>query len=108
MTTVQASCFSKKGINSVRLSLRRIRAFPVSSTAWTWKTDLAVSRPIMVMDTADGSFLTGFTTPLWHTDALGPSTPSGGAGQDHSAGGRGIGVEETANELAIWRKTAST
>jgi hypothetical protein len=35
--------------------LRRIKAFPVSSTAWIWKTDLAVSRPIMVMDTADGS-----------------------------------------------------
>ena len=49
MTTVQASCFSKNGISSLLRSLRLISAFPTSFTAWTWKTDLAVSRPIMVM-----------------------------------------------------------
>ena len=56
MTTVQASCFCKKGISSVRLSFTSDQDFPAPSTAWTWKADLAVSRPIMVMDTSDGSY----------------------------------------------------
>ena len=30
-------------------------SFPVSFTPWIWKTNLAVSRPIMVMLTVDGS-----------------------------------------------------
>ena len=56
MTTVQASCFSKNMISSLLRSLRLTAVVPASSTAWTWKTDFAVSRPIMAMLIAGGSF----------------------------------------------------
>ena len=56
------SCFLKNGIRSFLESLRLITAFPASFTAWTWKTDLAVSRPIMVMLIAGGSFVQVLTT----------------------------------------------
>ena len=57
------SCFLKNGIRSFLESLRLISVFPVSSTAWIWKTDLAVSRPIMVMLMAGDSFVAGSDNP---------------------------------------------
>src|SRR5689334_17193658 len=48
ITTVQRSCFSKKAIRSLRRTLRLSSAFPASLTPWIWKTDLEVSRPIML------------------------------------------------------------
>src|SRR3954453_10316316 len=56
MTTVQASCCSKNMISSLLRSLRLTAVVPASSTAWTWNTDFAVSRPIMAMLIAGGSF----------------------------------------------------
>jgi hypothetical protein len=49
ITTVHVSCFSKNGISSLLRNFRLIHVFPTSFTPWIWKTDLAVSRPIMVM-----------------------------------------------------------
>src|SRR3954447_3143294 len=71
-------CFSKNAINSLRRNLRLISTFPISFTPWIWKTDLAVSRPIMVTLIAGGSLVAQvLTTALWHIDAVGgPSTPS--------------------------------
>src|SRR4051794_40229680 len=85
------SCFSKNGISSLLRSLRLISAFPASSTPWIWKTDLAVSRPIMVMLIADGSFVAGADNPHPGTSMpLGPSTPSVGLRfpADHEKAGR--------------------
>src|ERR1700688_4674530 len=66
MAMMHASCFSKNGISSLLRSLRLISTFPVSFTPWTWKTDLAVSRPIMVMLMAGGSLFSGsFKPPFW-------------------------------------------
>src|SRR4051812_25441936 len=59
MTTVQAACFSKNMIRSLLRSLRLTSVAPASSTAWTWNTDFAVSRPIMAMLIAGGSFSAG-------------------------------------------------
>jgi DDE family transposase len=71
MTSAQASCSSKNGISSPRRSLRLIAVFPAPSTAWTWKTGLAVSRPIMVMLMAGGSSSAGPDDPCSGT--LAPS-----------------------------------
>src|ERR671917_1103247 len=49
MTTVQRGCRSKKAISSLRCSLRLSWTVPPASTPWSWNTDLAISRPIMVM-----------------------------------------------------------
>src|ERR671917_825294 len=49
MTTVQRGCRSKKAISSPRCSLRLSWTVPPASTPWSWNTDLAISRPIMVM-----------------------------------------------------------
>src|ERR671916_101602 len=49
MTTVQRGCRSKKAISSPRCSLRLSWTVPTASTPWSWNTDLAISRPIMVM-----------------------------------------------------------
>src|SRR4051794_38904016 len=77
MTTVQRSCFSKNAINSLRRTLRLSSTFPVSFTPWIWKTDLAVSRPIMLRLMAGGSLLAGSDNPQCGTSMpLGPSTPS--------------------------------
>src|SRR3954453_21002405 len=73
MTTVQASCCSKNMISSLLRSLRLTSVFPASSTAWTWKTDFAVSRPIMAMLIAGGSFSADS-----HDPQSGTATPSGG------------------------------
>src|SRR6187401_2226858 len=54
---MHASCFSKNAIRSLLRILRRITAFPAASTPWTWNTDFAVSRPIMLMLIAGGLFL---------------------------------------------------
>src|SRR6202166_1907944 len=79
MAMMHASCFSKNGISSLLRSLRLISTFPASFTPCTWKTDLAVSRPIMVMLIAGGSFSTGSHDPYCGTlMPLGPSTPSVG------------------------------
>src|SRR4051794_30168641 len=59
MTTVQAACFSKNMIRSLLRSLRLTSVAPASSTAWTWNTDFAVSRPIMAMLIAGDSFSAG-------------------------------------------------
>src|SRR3954471_11918711 len=57
--------------------LRPSSTFPVSFTPWIWKTDLAVSRPIMLMLIAGGSFVAGSDNPHFGTlMPLGPSTPS--------------------------------
>ena len=40
---------------AVLRNFRLISAFPASFTPWIWKTDLAVSRPIMVMLIVGGS-----------------------------------------------------
>ena len=76
---MQLSCFSKNAINSLRRNLRLISTFPVSFTPWIWNTDLAVSRPIMVMLMAGGSLVAGSDNPHFGTSMpLGPSTPSVG------------------------------
>jgi hypothetical protein len=49
MTTVQASRFSKKLISSLLRSFRRGAISPEWFTAWIWKKNFAVSRPIMLM-----------------------------------------------------------
>src|ERR671917_893321 len=49
MTTVQRGCRSKKAISSPRCSLRLSWTVPPASAPWSWNTDLAISRPIMVM-----------------------------------------------------------
>src|SRR5260370_600342 len=67
ITTVQASCLSKNGIRSLLCSLRFISTFPASSTAWTWKTVLAVSKPIMQMLVAGGSLSVGSHDPHFGT-----------------------------------------
>ncbi len=67
MTTVQASCLSKNAISSLLRSLRLISTFPASFTAWTWKNDLAVSRPIMVMLIVGGSLSAGSHDPHFGT-----------------------------------------
>src|SRR3954447_2803676 len=72
MTTVQHPNFLKNGISSFRCSLRLITGCPVSSTAWIWKVDLAVSRLIMVMLIVDGSPVCGS-----HAPHHGTSTPEG-------------------------------
>ena len=68
ITTVQASCFLRK-MGSARpfATLRLISVLPPLSTAWTWKTDLAVSRPIMLMLIAGGSLLQVVTTLYYGT-----------------------------------------
>ena len=60
---MQRSCCSKNGITSSRRSLRFSCGFPAASTPWTWKTDLAVSSPIMVILMADGSLSAGSDDP---------------------------------------------
>src|SRR5215218_9079329 len=59
MTTVQRGCPPKNGISSPRRSLRFSCTLPAASTAWSWKTDLAMSRPIMVVLIAGGSLAAG-------------------------------------------------
>src|SRR5689334_25260965 len=77
ITTVQRGCFSKKAISSLRRTLRLSSAFPASLTAWIWKTDLEVSRPIVVMLMVGGSDATGSDNPQYGTSMpLGPSTPA--------------------------------
>src|SRR3954452_14267621 len=72
---MQRSCCSKNGITSSRRSLRFSCGLPAASTPWTWKMDLAVSSPIMVMLIVDGS-LCWFKRPaLWHIDAVGSRPP---------------------------------
>src|SRR4051812_27801661 len=74
---MQRSCFSKNAINSLRRTLRLSSTFPASFTPWIWKTDLAVSRPIMLMLMVGGSPVAGFNDPQCGTSMpLGPSTPS--------------------------------
>src|SRR5215213_5488657 len=72
MTTVQGGCCSKNGISSPRRSLRLSCTLPVASMPWSWKTDLAVSRPIMVTLIAGGSLAAGT-----HDPHLGTSMPLG-------------------------------
>jgi len=56
-------------------SARRVRSVLWRTPHW-WKTDLAVSRPIMVMLIAGGSLSTGSHDPYSGTQMpLGPSTP---------------------------------
>src|SRR5689334_24898021 len=73
ITTVQRSCFSKKAIRSLRRTLRLSSAFPASLTPWIWKTDLEVSRPIMLMLILGGSLVAGSNDPQ-----CGTSMPFGG------------------------------
>src|SRR5215212_2028025 len=72
MTTVQGGCCSKNGISSPRRSLRLSCTLPVASMPWSWKADLAVSRPIMVTLLAGGSLAAGT-----HDPQLGTSMPLG-------------------------------
>src|SRR5215212_7313990 len=72
MTTVQGGCCSKNGISSPRRSLRLSCTLPVASMPWSWNTDLAVSRPIMVTLIAGGSLAAGT-----HDPHLGTSMPLG-------------------------------
>src|SRR5215213_10952968 len=72
MTTVQRGCRSKNGISSLRRSLRLSCTLPVASMPWSWNTDLAVSRPIMVTLIAGGSLAAGT-----HDPHLGTSMPLG-------------------------------
>src|SRR5215217_5936922 len=72
MTTVQGGGCSKNGISSLRRSLRLSCTLPVASMPWSWNTDLAVSRPIMVTLIAGGSLAAGT-----HDPHLGTSMPLG-------------------------------
>src|ERR1700733_4204093 len=65
--TMRASCFSKNGINSLLCSFRLISTLPLSFTACSWKTDLAVSRPIMVILIAGAPLSTGSDNPYCGT-----------------------------------------
>ena len=82
MATVQVLCFLQNTSTSSLCSLRRITNYPVPSTAWTSKTDLAVLRPIMVMLIAGGFILPVLTTYiLARRYRRGVSTPSAGGYQ---------------------------
>jgi hypothetical protein len=74
-TTVQRGCPSKNGISSPRRSLRFSCTLPAASMAWSWKTDLAMSRPIMVMLIAGGSLCRSSRPAPWHVDAVGGRPP---------------------------------
>src|SRR5918997_5851980 len=56
---MQRGCCSKKAISSLRRSLRFGRTMPLASMPWSWNTDLAMSRPIMLMLIAGGSLAAG-------------------------------------------------
>src|SRR5579859_6333570 len=47
MPTRHGGSFSKNASTCRRFNWRRITAWPPASTPWTWKTDLAMSRPIV-------------------------------------------------------------
>jgi len=54
--TRQAGCLAKNATSSLRASRRRSTVCPAASTPWTWKTDLARSRPIETTDIAETPF----------------------------------------------------
>src|ERR671912_1318510 len=70
MTTVQRGCRSKKAISSLRCSLRLSWTVPPASTPWSWNTDLAISRPIMVMLIVGSSLCRSRQPAPWHSDAV--------------------------------------
>src|ERR1700722_1635507 len=49
MPTRHGGSFSKKASTLRRLNWRRIATWPAASTPCTWKTDLAMSKPIVVI-----------------------------------------------------------
>jgi hypothetical protein len=49
------SSFWKNAKTARRFNWRRMTTWPVESTPWTWKTDLAISRPIVVTVCMDSS-----------------------------------------------------
>jgi hypothetical protein len=48
---------------------------PLASMPWSWNTDLAISRPIMVMLIVGGSLCRSRQPAPWHTDAVGGRPP---------------------------------
>src|ERR1700704_2298247 len=78
--TTQPGSLAKNFSTSPRRNCRLSTSPPAASTPCTWKTCLAMSRPIVIILSMDGSLLVAFiqTTTLWHFDASeqGPSTTS--------------------------------
>src|ERR1700726_527616 len=64
---MHGSSFSKYGIISRLCNFRLICTLPTSSTPCSWKTDFAVSKPILVILMVGGSFSTGSSDPYYGT-----------------------------------------
>jgi hypothetical protein len=47
--------FLEERQDGARFNWRRMSTWPAASTPWTWKTDLAMSRPIVVTTCMSGS-----------------------------------------------------
>src|SRR5215212_4219376 len=73
---MQRGCCSKTAISSLRRSLRFSRTMPLASMPWSWNTDLAMSRPIMLMLIAGGSLAAGSDDRILAPMPLGAVHPS--------------------------------
>src|SRR5580704_15327178 len=80
MPTTLDGKVEKNSKTLARLTRLRITTAPSTSTPWTWNTDFAISRPIVLTSPMDGSPHSGSlnATTLWHIDAVewAPSTAS--------------------------------
>src|SRR5215207_5688372 len=75
MTTAQRGCRSKRGISSLRRSLRLSCILPLAPMPWSWNTDLAISRPIMVALMVGGSRRRSRRPAPWRIAAVGGRPP---------------------------------
>src|SRR6516164_11712214 len=78
MPTKQGGRALKNASTSDRCSFRSNIALPAPSTPCSWKTRLAMSKPIVVISMVDGSFCSlHLTARAWHIAAVrGSSTAS--------------------------------
>src|SRR4029077_20962421 len=89
MPTRHDGSFSKNASTWRRFNWQRITTWPTASTPWTWKTDLAMSKPIVVivcMARSSESREPQQRPHPWHRCAGGGavhSINSGYAGADH-------------------------
>src|SRR3974390_1838726 len=71
MPTKQGGRALKNASTSDRCSFHRNTALPAASTAWSWRTRLAMSKPTVVISIVDGSFNSLLLTArAWHIDAV--------------------------------------
>src|ERR1039458_6799489 len=96
MPTRHGGSFWKNAKTYRRFNCRRVTTCPCASTPWTWKTDLAMSRPIVVIVCMLGSSKLWEPQPQphsWHSRA--------GGGALHSINSRHRVCGWPADELTL-------